>query len=249
MNEISPKPVSKIRLEKEWSLVPFTLIVSILVGWLASVVTNGTTVSSGIFLGIGIIAVLLSSMHLGKKNRAWRAIINLRHSWLSREIFSYSLFLGISAIYLFNKQPAIGYASLLAGAASLVSIDMVYKLTERKEKYTLHSSMVWITGLLIWSFLSGSTLLLICIVIFKFGLYIARKIQFFRLKLRTHFFVSFLRLCCLMFLILCVLIGFQANSLFLFFVMLLGEVVDRLEFYNEIDVVTPEREIYTTHFH
>jgi Fe-S-cluster-containing dehydrogenase component/DMSO reductase anchor subunit len=249
LNEIFPEPLPKIRLEKEWILVPFSIIVSILVGWLASVVTYGTTVSSEIFLGLGIMAILLSTLHLGKKIRAWRAILNLRHSWLSREIFSYSLFLCLSAIYLFNKQPAIGYAGLLAGAASLVSIDMVYKLTERKEKYILHSSMVWITGLMIWSFLSGSTLLLICIVILKFGLYIARKIQFFRLKLRTHLFISFLRLCCLLFLILCFLIGFHVNSLSLMFVLLFGEVVDRLEFYHEIDVVTPQRELYTTQFH
>jgi DMSO reductase anchor subunit len=248
LNELNPEPSSKIRLEKEWTLVPFTLIVSVLVGWLASVVTYGTTISSEIFLGLGIMAILLSALHLGKKIRAWRSILNLRNSWLSREIFSYSLFLGLSAIYLFNKEPAIGYAGLLAGIASLVSIDMVYKLTERKEKYTFHSAMVWLTGLMIWSILSGSTFLLICIIILKFGFYCARKIQFFRMNLRTNILVSFSRLCSLLFPALCLLSGFQVDSLLLLFVLLFGEVVDRLEFYHEIDVVTPEREIFATQY-
>ena len=247
LNEESTEPVSKIRLEKEWTLVPFTVTVSALVGWLASVVTHGTPVSSEIFLGLGIMALLLSSLHLGKKIRAWRSILNLRNSWLSREIFSYSLFLGLSTIYLFNKQPVIGYAGLLTGLACLVSIDMVYKLTERKEKYTLHSSMVWITGLMIWGILSGSTMLLTWVITLKFGLYFLRKIQFFSLNVRTNILVSFLRLCCLLFPILYFLSGFQVNNLPLFFVLFIGEFIDRLEFYNEIDVVTPERELFATH--
>jgi hypothetical protein len=32
----------------------------------------------------------------------------------------------------------------------------------------------------------------------------------------------------------------------LLFVLLFGEVIDRLEFYHEIDVVTPERELLAT---
>jgi Fe-S-cluster-containing dehydrogenase component len=247
LNKIIPEPVSKIRLEKEWTLVPFTITVSILVGWLASVLTRGTPVSSEIFLGLGIMALLLSSLHLGKKFRAWRSILNLRNSWLSREILSYSLFLGLSAIYLFNKQPAIGYAGLIAGIASLVSIDRVYKITERKEKNALHSSMVWLTGLMIWSVLSGNTLLLTGVISLKFALYLLRKIQFYRLSLRTHILVSILRLCCLLVPILGFLSGFQVNNLPFLGVLLFSEVIDRLEFYNEIDVITPERELFATH--
>jgi Fe-S-cluster-containing dehydrogenase component/DMSO reductase anchor subunit len=247
LNEKFPGPVSKIRLENEWTLVPFTLTVSVLVGWLASVVTHGTPVSSEIFLGLGIMAIFLSTLHLGKKIRAWRSILNLQNSWLSREIFSYSLFLGLSAIYLFSKEPAFGYAGLIAGIASLVSIDMVYKITERKEKCAIHSSMVWLTGMMTWSVLSGNALVLTCAITLKFGLYFLRKIQFFRLNIRTNNFVSFLRLCCLLFPAFYFFSGFQVNSLPLLFVLLFGEVIDRLEFYNEIDVVTPERELFATH--
>jgi phosphoglycerol transferase MdoB-like AlkP superfamily enzyme len=123
---------------------------------------------------------------------------------------------------------------------------MVYKITERKEKYALHSSMVWLTGLMTWSVLSGNTLLLAGVISFKFALYLLRKIQFFRMNIRTNNFVSFLRLCCLLFPAFCFFFGFQVISLPLLFVLLFGEVIDRVEFYDEIDVVTPERELLAT---
>ena len=107
--------------------------------------------------------------------------------------------------------------------------------------------MVWITGLMIWGILSGSTMLLTCAITLKFGLYFLRKIQFFSLNVRTNILVSFLRLCCLLLPILYSLSGFQVNNLPLFFVLFIGEFIDRLEFYNEIDVVTPEGELFATH--
>lgn len=50
-------------------------------------------------LGIGLLALTASLFHLGRPQYAFRAVLGLRHSWLSREIVAFSLFAGLAAAY------------------------------------------------------------------------------------------------------------------------------------------------------
>jgi formate dehydrogenase iron-sulfur subunit len=50
-------------------------------------------------LGFGLLALASSTFHLGRPQYAFRAILGLRHSWLSREIVAFGLFAGLASAY------------------------------------------------------------------------------------------------------------------------------------------------------
>jgi formate dehydrogenase iron-sulfur subunit len=50
-------------------------------------------------LGFGLLALVASLFHLGRPQYAMRAVLGLRHSWLSREIVAFGLFAGLASSY------------------------------------------------------------------------------------------------------------------------------------------------------
>jgi len=56
-------------------------------------------VHSLIALVFGLLALASSTLHLGRPQYAYRAIIGLRHSWLSREIVAFGVFSKLAVIY------------------------------------------------------------------------------------------------------------------------------------------------------
>ncbi len=50
-------------------------------------------------LGFGLLALVASVFHLGRPLYAFRAVLGLRHSWLSREIVAFGLFAGLATAY------------------------------------------------------------------------------------------------------------------------------------------------------
>jgi Fe-S-cluster-containing dehydrogenase component/DMSO reductase anchor subunit len=50
-------------------------------------------------LGFGVLALASSTLHLGRPQYAFRAILGLRHSWLSREIVAFGVFAGLASAY------------------------------------------------------------------------------------------------------------------------------------------------------
>jgi formate dehydrogenase iron-sulfur subunit len=47
----------------------------------------------------GLLALGSSTLHLGRPQYAWRAVIGLRHSWLSREIVAFGVFAKLAVLY------------------------------------------------------------------------------------------------------------------------------------------------------
>ena len=87
------------------------------------------------FVLAGGAGLALSTLHLGRKDRAWRAALNGRCSWLSREVLAVPLFLALSAAFLL--APAQGSAGALATAAGLVAlacVDRVYVVMARERR-------------------------------------------------------------------------------------------------------------------
>ncbi len=235
---------AKISITKEWALIPFTLTMALLVGWLGASYSNDIPFSPPIFLGLGGLAMGLSALHLGKKLRAWRSVLNIKNSWLSREIVGVSTFLATGALYAFSNHWIIGILAMVAGVFMLISIDKVYSVTERKNQAKLHSSMVWITGLLFWSILSGNSFFIGLVIVLKTTLYLYRKVRFYQHKIPVHGLVSGLRLSLLWFPVLIgiFLVPIENYWFFAAFVMT-GELIDRSEFYNEIEVISPKKEL------
>jgi len=151
-------PPPKIRLRAEWALVLFTLAIPALLAWLAAGLARPERTGSGwtpwAFLGAGALAMGLSTLHLGRPSRAWRAILNLRTSPLSREIALSSAFLGAGFLHLLLPagsalRLAAGAAAALLGAGALLAIDAVYRAIPRPDARTVHSADAWLTGALL----------------------------------------------------------------------------------------------------
>ncbi len=62
-------------------------------------------------LGFGLLSLAAATLHLGRPLLAYRAVLGLRYSWLSREIVAFGLFAKLAAIYAamlwFGGEPLI----------------------------------------------------------------------------------------------------------------------------------------------
>jgi len=148
---------------KERSLVVFTLLVQLAIGafWMlgilclwATVHTNAETarqLTVPAFLGVIPImaaALLVSLLHLGTPLNAWRAAVNLRSSWLSREIIFSLLFTVLEAAFawLHWQQTEQGWLRLLlALAAALAGGLALYSMTRLYMLRTVSSWNTWMT--------------------------------------------------------------------------------------------------------
>lgn len=92
-------------------------------------------------LVFGLVALASSLLHLGRPQYAFRALIGLRHSWLSREIAAFGLFAGSAVLYAaaawWTETPA-SVTRVLAGVVAVSGIigwfcsTMIYVFTRRE---------------------------------------------------------------------------------------------------------------------
>lgn len=124
----------------EWSLVLFTLFAQASVGLMAvnqCFNSRNRVAMPKILLWVGglmIIALAIAFLHLGSPLGGYRALTNLATSWLSREVFFASLFLGlVAASYYLDRRRAregliraTGWAAMAAGVLSVISMANIY---------------------------------------------------------------------------------------------------------------------------
>lgn len=238
-----PKPQAKVALDKEWTLVLFTLAVAGLVSWQAAHVFGMKEMTLIPFAIISIFAIALTSLHIGKKFRMWRFILNVKGSWLSREIFSFSAFLGLTGLQLITGNYWIGFAALAFGIFSLISVDMVYKFLTRKDKLVLHSGMVSLTAVLLFAWMQEVSILVELMILVKGSLYIWRKRLLQKKKVNYFFVLSLIRIACLLLPYVFLNLSGALNLPILLGIILTGELIDRAEFYYESDVITPGKKL------
>ena len=242
---LSSKTASKITLKREWVLVLFTLIVAFLNGYFVAGMFEYKEFSPWLFGGLGVLSLGLSSVHLGKKLKAWRAVLNVRNSWLSREILFYSLFLSTGMLWFFLPQTNyLGYAVILFGYAAAWSVDKVYLVLIPKTRIGWHSSSIFLSSLLVMSLFGVDHLITAIILGIKFLLYTYRKIYFQMHAYPINYWLSIPR----------IIFGFIVPVLlfpnyyeptplnFMIFIGI-GELMDRIEFYLEADIITPKKQI------
>ncbi len=93
-------------------------------------------------LMLGLLALGASTMHLGRPLYAFRAVIGLRRSWLSREIVAFGLFAKLAAVYAGISWflphlgggaalKGIGTAVVLTGLLGVFCSAMIYHDTRR----------------------------------------------------------------------------------------------------------------------
>jgi len=250
-------PQPKITLKSEWALLIFTSLAFCLVALLTVSLAGPLRINPYLFIGVGTFAMGLSSIHLGKKFRAYRAIFNLKSSWLSREIFLFSTFLGLTFLYLlfFPTFIWLGWIAVLVGFLGLFAIDRIYQVAMQTHPLNFHSAHTLFDGLYLTGALLGDWLLFFLFGLIKLGLYLYRKYYFKRTNRKTRPIISFLRLF-FGFIIPGTLFitrpdlvpaGLNWTGLYGLFIasLLLGEFIDRTEFYDELEIVTPRKQMLT----
>jgi len=242
---LNNKLSSKISAKKEWSLILFTLATMILVSLFTSTVLGYTKLNPYIFIFAGVIGAVLSLLHLGRKLRAWRSILNLKNSWLSREIFSFSSFLTLSFVYFFiNQHLLIGYSAIFMGIICLISIDKVYKLALQAIPLEIHSAHALLSFFLFTALFAESYKAFMFIVIVKGILYGYRKFQMQKMKKNYRLLLIGFRLDLLIsFPVIFWLIEVSNIFWWLTISISIGELIDRIEYYDELDIITPAKQM------
>lgn len=117
---------------------------------------------AGAALVIGLLALAASTLHLGRPHLAWRGVLGLRTSWLSREIVAFALFAAAAQIYatvliftpdLADQHPRtwmlIRIATLGGGALGVCCSMMIYHST-RRPTWVASRTMLRFLGTSLW---------------------------------------------------------------------------------------------------
>jgi DMSO reductase anchor subunit len=144
-----------------WPLVIMLVLTQLSVGaftaWLVlepfltpSQVTELRPVHAASALAFGLLALSASLFHLGRPQFAFRAVLGLKHSWLSREIVAFGVFAGLAMAYsiavVFQQQmtnllPGISHITwvqwlgrgvALSGLFAVFCSMMIYVFTRRE---------------------------------------------------------------------------------------------------------------------
>jgi formate dehydrogenase iron-sulfur subunit len=91
-------------------------------------------------LGVGLLALGASVFHLGRPQYAWRAVIGLRHSWMSREGVALAAFAGLASLYAAGLAlgapttvtDVIGIAVAAVGIGAIGCSAMIYVVTGKR---------------------------------------------------------------------------------------------------------------------
>jgi len=230
-----------------------------------------SVLSTSFFVGVMVLAAAASTLHLGRQERAWRAVLGWRTSWLSREILLFNAFGLAGAASLLGLLPewrmagvsAADTAVALLGFATLYAVDRVYRVTGTPG-VERHSARAILTGLLVATVVATPALVWMAVVGYKLLLYGARKHQRAESGEPWRARASTLRVASTLVGAALVAGGTPVASLLLgpgagaetllsgaapvttlvgLILLALGEMVDRGEFYQELTIPTPARQV------
>jgi DMSO reductase anchor subunit len=80
----------------------------------------------------GLLALAASVLHLGRPQYAWRAVIGLRHSWLSREVIAFGAFAGAAVPYALLGIDALAPVVAACGLLGVFCSVQLYARTRRR---------------------------------------------------------------------------------------------------------------------
>jgi len=97
------------------------------------VATAHRPVTTAIGLALALVGLALSLLHLGRPERAWRALAGIRHSWLSREGGALGAFAGLALVAVATGSRVVEGAAAAAGLAGVACSGMLYVVTRRPQ--------------------------------------------------------------------------------------------------------------------
>jgi len=239
-----PEPVSKIGLTSEWPLLLFTLITTWLVAWMGAAAVAPVPIAPLGFVGAGLAAMALSTAHLGRPLRAWRAIRNVRRSWLSREVAAWSVFLGCGSaqLLLAPEHRLLRGVALAAGVVCLFSIDRVYDVARGPGGLPVHSAETIVAAPFLLALFAGAWLPALGLGAGRALLYAYRKAAGRRAGRVTPLLPAVLRVGVGLALPV-LLVGRAGPTAWALLAAAVGEVLDRGEYYAELEIPTPARQV------
>ena len=223
-NTMSQSPSYRKKYMNEWPLFFFTIISAFMVGITASgFFQQQSNILKWSFPIIGLISAFISIQHLGNKGKAWRALLNLKGSWLSREIFFFTLFYALGTLgILFFKLPL--WVIMSIGTLFLLSIDMLYLPVQPKRR--IHSAQATLIGLSVYFLFNFHVSFFAGILAFRLFLYI-------RWSYNNFSGINLLRM--LSAIVAVVLLSIDTNLWLTVSVFFFGEFIDRILFYCELN--------------
>jgi DMSO reductase anchor subunit len=145
---------------------------------------------------------------------------------------------------LFYQDELIAWAAAISGIIALFSIDKVYQLAIQPTPIEMHSAHVFLSFFLFTSLFFESYLAFAFVALIKVGLYSYRKLYFRKNNKRTRMLLSAWRLDMIIsFPLLFWLFDISNIFWWIFASVLIGEMIDRAEYYDELDVITPKKQI------
>ena len=241
----------RLSWRSEWPLAAFTLLAAASVSVFAAAALAERPAPWPAWLLPGAAGMAVSLVHLGRRGRAWRAALNLRRSWVSREIVLFTLFLALAAASSFpGARRPWEWPAVYAGFFALWAMDRVYASVRARGTDRFHSAEVLDTGLYLAGWLAGWPLLAGLIGLYKLALFLRRKIRAARAGEPIGRAWAVAR----------VVLGFaiplglsldrpEAWPLMAFASALAGEVIDRLEFYAGLRLPAPRMELERERIH
>ena len=139
----------------EGSLVAFSFLITLSAAIMVAGLIKGVLPEIRIILPLIVSAGIFSLFHLRKKINAWRAVLNILSSPLSREIALYIMYTLLTAAALTTGNTILLIITSATGIILLIAIDSVYTYADNRNNVRFHSGQAFLTGLLIASFLSG----------------------------------------------------------------------------------------------
>ena len=239
----------RIELAGEWSLAAFTLLLAVLFGLLAAAASGSRQVSPLLFAAVSAVAAGLSLAHLGRPARAWRAVMGIRRSPVSREVLGFGLMAGLGTLALAVSGETLstlaGGLGLAAGLLALVSADRVYRPVFHGGSPVLHSGGVLLTGVYLAALLAGAAAVALPIGGFKAVRYVgrARREIFSAPGAETRS----VRMTARLGLGIVVpaaawVVGGASLPTWALLSAVIGEAIDRAEFYTRLEIVSPARQ-------
>ncbi|RLE17724.1 MAG: hypothetical protein DRJ65_22385 [Acidobacteria bacterium] len=222
-------------LRHEWPLLVFTLAAAALVA-LQTAVVLGATVP---FLPLALTAAAaaaVSTLHLGRPERAWRAVTGFGSNWLSREIVMYGAFVGLLGLQVVvPKAAGIAETAALVGWLTLYAVDRVYDPVRRPRTMPIHSADVLGMAALLTAVLLGHVLVVLVIAGMRLLLFGLRQ-KAFRPSFPELWVKTAIRVLPPAAGLAILAVG---ESVWIPLVLIsIGEIVDRLFFYLELRPTT-----------
>jgi DMSO reductase anchor subunit len=237
---------SEITLRSEWSLAAFTTLAAALVAAFTGRLLGALSFEPVAFPLAAALAMGLAGLHLGKRTRAYRAVLNLRRSWLSREVVTLSAFFvaGTGALLVWPESAALGWAAAALGFVAMFCGNRVYGVLRGSPGVRGHSASLVGMAAYLAAVCVGEAAFAVAFGIGRAPFYLLRKLRFRSAGRPPRPLVSAVRLG-LGFLVPLALwlVAFERLHLVLLACALAGELIDRCEFYAEIEKPSPRRQM------